>query len=164
MGNLSAYEHGLAHKQAGSYKQAIDFFEQAAADAAQAVRATSQIALCLFAIGRHEEAARSLALCWKEAKGRNWNCEIFATSWACPRIAWQASGGTGALSDSPSAGVRVPRCHVSPAPVVVRSVILFIPSLARSDSLDQGDCAKLLTVTAKFVLTVFQSSTLNNQS
>lgn len=55
----NAYENGLAHKQAGSYKQAIDYFDQAAADGTQEVRATSQIALCLYATGRHEEAARS---------------------------------------------------------------------------------------------------------
>jgi tetratricopeptide (TPR) repeat protein len=67
--SLSAYENGLAHKQAGSYKQAIDFFEQAAADAAQEVRATSQIALCLCAIGRHEEAARSFGALLERGQG-----------------------------------------------------------------------------------------------
>jgi general secretion pathway protein A len=67
--NLSSYEQGLAHKQAGSYKQAIDFFELAAADAAHAVRATSQIALCLFATGRYEEAARSFGALLERGQG-----------------------------------------------------------------------------------------------
>ncbi|TKB94658.1 MAG: tetratricopeptide repeat protein [Nitrospira sp.] len=58
----ASYEHGLAYKQAGAYKQAIESFEQAAADATQEVRATSQVALCLYAMGRHEEAARSLTM------------------------------------------------------------------------------------------------------
>ena len=65
----NAYEKGLAHKQAGSYKHAIDFFEQAAADATQEVRATSQVALCLNAMGRHEEAARSLAALLERSQG-----------------------------------------------------------------------------------------------
>ena len=67
--SLSAYENGLAHKQAGAYKQAIDFFEQASADATQEVRATSQIALCLYATGRHEEATRSFGALLEGGRG-----------------------------------------------------------------------------------------------
>jgi type II secretory pathway predicted ATPase ExeA len=67
--SLSVYEQGLAHKQAGSYRQAIDFFERAAADAAQEVRATSQVALCLCATGRHEEAARAFSALLEEGRG-----------------------------------------------------------------------------------------------
>lgn len=63
------YETGMAFKQAGSYKQAIESFEQAAANAVQEVRATSQIALCLYAIGRHEEAARFFAELLKRNQG-----------------------------------------------------------------------------------------------
>ena len=55
--NLSAYDQGIAYKQAGSYKQAIEWFTRASADEGQSVRANSQIALCLCATGRHEEAA-----------------------------------------------------------------------------------------------------------
>ncbi|THI88239.1 MAG: tetratricopeptide repeat protein [Nitrospira sp. CG24A] len=65
----ASYENGLAFKQAGSYKQAIESFEQAAADATQEVRATSQVALCLYAMGRHEEAARSLTMLLEGRQG-----------------------------------------------------------------------------------------------
>jgi len=65
----TAYEQGLAYKQAGAYKQAIDFFEQAAADAAHEVRAISQMALCLCAIGRHEEAAYSFGVLLEGRRG-----------------------------------------------------------------------------------------------
>lgn len=57
---MPPYEQGLAYKQAGEYTQAIEWFSQAAAEAGLAVRATMQMAVCLSAIGRHEEAARSL--------------------------------------------------------------------------------------------------------
>lgn len=53
----TAYEKGLACKQAGAYTQAIAFFEQAADDLEQDVRARSQIALCHYATGRYQEAA-----------------------------------------------------------------------------------------------------------
>jgi tetratricopeptide (TPR) repeat protein len=57
---MPVYEQGLAYKQAGEYKQAIECFTRAAADEDLAVRATMQVAVCLSAVGRHEEAARSL--------------------------------------------------------------------------------------------------------
>lgn len=65
----NTYEMGLAHKQAGAYKQAIALFEQAAADGTQEVRATSQIALCLCATGRHEEAVRSFGALLEGGRG-----------------------------------------------------------------------------------------------
>lgn len=65
----SAYEQGVAYKQAGAYKQAIDWFNQAAAEADQAVRATTQVAVCLSAVGRHEEAARSLEALLQTGQG-----------------------------------------------------------------------------------------------
>ena len=63
------YERGLACKQAGAYKQAIELFEQAATDGTQSVRAQSEIALCLCATGRHEEAARSFTALLEEGRG-----------------------------------------------------------------------------------------------
>ncbi len=63
------YEQGLACKQAGSYKQAIELFEQAAVEGSQSVRAQSEIALCLCATGRHEEAARSFRALLEEGRG-----------------------------------------------------------------------------------------------
>ena len=65
----SYYEQGLALKQAGSYKQAIAAFERAATDALQQVRAMSQIALCLSAVGRHEDAAKELVALLKSRQG-----------------------------------------------------------------------------------------------
>jgi type II secretory pathway predicted ATPase ExeA len=65
----SYYEQGLALKQAGSYKQAIAAFERAATDALQQVRAMSQVALCLSAVGRHEDAAKELVALLKSRQG-----------------------------------------------------------------------------------------------
>jgi tetratricopeptide (TPR) repeat protein len=64
-----AYEQGLAYKQAGVYMQAIECFTRAAADADQAVRAATQAAVCLSAVGRHEEAARSLEALLQTGQG-----------------------------------------------------------------------------------------------
>jgi general secretion pathway protein A len=66
---MPTYELGLAYKQAGEYKQAIECFNQAAADKDLAVRATMQVALCLSAVGRHEEAARSFRALLEEGHG-----------------------------------------------------------------------------------------------
>ena len=63
------YERGLASKQAGSYKQAIDLFQQAATDGTQTIRAITQLALCLCATGRHEEAARSFSTLLEADRG-----------------------------------------------------------------------------------------------
>ncbi len=65
----SYYEQGLALKQAGSYKQAIAAFERAATDTLQQVRAMSQVALCLSAVGRHEDAAKELVALLKSKQG-----------------------------------------------------------------------------------------------
>ncbi len=65
----SYYEQGLALKQAGSYKQAMAAFERAATDALQQVRAMSQVALCLSAVGRHEDAAKELLALLKSRQG-----------------------------------------------------------------------------------------------
>jgi len=65
----SYYEQGLALKQAGSYKQAIDAFERASTDVPQQVRAMSQVALCLSAVGRHEDAAKELIALLKSKQG-----------------------------------------------------------------------------------------------
>lgn len=66
---MPAYEQGLAYKQAGAYAQAIECFNQAAADADQAVRAITQVAVCLSAVGRYEEAARSLEALLQTGQG-----------------------------------------------------------------------------------------------
>lgn len=65
----SYYEQGLALKQVGSYKQAIEAFERAATDVSQQVRAMSQVALCLSAVGRHEDAAKELVALLKSKQG-----------------------------------------------------------------------------------------------
>ncbi len=52
-----------------SYKQAIAAFERAATDARQQVRAMSQVALCLSAVGRHEDAAKELVALLKSEQG-----------------------------------------------------------------------------------------------
>lgn len=65
----SYYEQGLAFKQAGSYKQAIDAFERAATDVPQQVRAMSQVAVCLSEVGRHEDAAKELVALLKSGQG-----------------------------------------------------------------------------------------------
>jgi len=50
------YERGLALKQAGLHKAAIDQFEMAAVDAALALKAYAQIGLCYKLAGCYEEA------------------------------------------------------------------------------------------------------------
>lgn len=50
------YERGLALKQAGLHKAAIDQFEMAAVDLPLAVKAYAQIGLCYKLSGRYEEA------------------------------------------------------------------------------------------------------------
>ena len=50
------YERGLALKQAGLYKAAIDQFEMAAVDLPLAVKSYAQIGLCYKLSGRYEEA------------------------------------------------------------------------------------------------------------
>jgi tetratricopeptide (TPR) repeat protein len=50
------YERGLALKNAGLHKAAIDQFEMAAVDLPLAVKAYAQIGLCYKLSGRYEEA------------------------------------------------------------------------------------------------------------
>jgi tetratricopeptide (TPR) repeat protein len=50
------YERGLALKQAGLHKAAIDQFEMAAVETALAVKAYAQIGLCYKLAGCYEEA------------------------------------------------------------------------------------------------------------
>ncbi|CUS37581.1 conserved hypothetical protein [Candidatus Nitrospira nitrosa] len=50
------YERGLALKQAGLHKAAIDQFEMAAVETALAVKAYAQIGLCYKLVGCYEEA------------------------------------------------------------------------------------------------------------
>lgn len=50
------YERGLALKQAGRHKAAIDQFEMAAVETALAVKAYAQIGLCYKLAGCYEEA------------------------------------------------------------------------------------------------------------
>ncbi len=50
------YERGLALKNAGLYKSAIEQFEQAAIDPALALKAHAHIGLCFKLTGRYEDA------------------------------------------------------------------------------------------------------------
>jgi type II secretory pathway predicted ATPase ExeA len=53
---LTLYDRGVAFKEAGSFKQAIGYFEEAARDEAISVKARIQVALCLRSSGRVAEA------------------------------------------------------------------------------------------------------------
>lgn len=50
------YERGLALKQAGLYKAAIDQFELAAVEPSLALKAYAQMGLCYKLVGQYEEA------------------------------------------------------------------------------------------------------------
>ncbi len=52
----AVYERGVAFREAGAFKQAIGYFQQATGDPAYAVRSKTQIALCQHASGRLVEA------------------------------------------------------------------------------------------------------------
>ncbi|HMS83525.1 MAG TPA: tetratricopeptide repeat protein [Nitrospira sp.] len=54
------YERGLALKQTGLHKAAIDQFEMAAVETSLAVKAYAQIGLCYKMAGRYEEAVPAL--------------------------------------------------------------------------------------------------------
>jgi type II secretory pathway predicted ATPase ExeA len=63
----TSYDRGVAFKEAGSFKQAIAYFEEAARDETLSIRAEIQIALCLRASDRTAEAIRLLQqLCQRE--------------------------------------------------------------------------------------------------
>ena len=53
------YERGVALRQAGLFKQAIQEFEPAAEDRTYALKAHAQIGLCHKSLGRYEEAVVS---------------------------------------------------------------------------------------------------------
>ncbi|BCA57138.1 hypothetical protein W02_42780 [Nitrospira sp. KM1] len=63
------YKRGVAFKNAGAYKQAISFFEQAAQDQGLAMKSNTQIALCLRACGRAAEATRMFQQLLKSGHG-----------------------------------------------------------------------------------------------
>lgn len=65
----ASYNRGVAFKEAGAFKQAITFFEQAGRDPDLAVRARTQIALCLRASGRTADAIGVLQELCKQDKG-----------------------------------------------------------------------------------------------
>jgi len=50
------YERGLVLRKAGLFKEAVQEFEQAAAEGGYALKAYAQIGLCHKSTGRHEEA------------------------------------------------------------------------------------------------------------
>jgi type II secretory pathway predicted ATPase ExeA len=53
------YHRGLALKQAGQFKQAVEHFERAAGDPAYSVKASTQAGLCFKASGRFGDAAQA---------------------------------------------------------------------------------------------------------
>ena len=65
----SLYKRGVAFKEAGAFKQAMAYFEQAAKEADLAVKAKTQIALCLRAGGRTAEAAGAFQQLWNSGAG-----------------------------------------------------------------------------------------------
>ena len=65
----TAYERGLAYKEAGQYRQAIACFDQAREDPAMAVKADVQTALCYKAADRLEDAAAVLRRLLKDKRG-----------------------------------------------------------------------------------------------
>ena len=66
---MALYRRGVAFKDAGAFKQAIAYLEQAGCDADLAVKAKTQIALCLNGRGHREEAAKSLQHLWNSGQG-----------------------------------------------------------------------------------------------
>jgi type II secretory pathway predicted ATPase ExeA len=65
----AVYKRGVAFKEAGAYRQAMMFFEQACRDETLVMMAKIQIALCLRASGRTEEAVRSFQRLWDGGTG-----------------------------------------------------------------------------------------------
>jgi tetratricopeptide (TPR) repeat protein len=63
------YKRGVAFKEAGAFKQAMAYFEQAGRDAGLAVKARTQIALCLRAGGRTAESATAFQKLWNSGQG-----------------------------------------------------------------------------------------------
>ena len=63
------YKRGVAFKEAGAFKQAMAYFEQAGQDSGLAVKARTQIALCLRAGGRTTESAAAFQKLWNSGQG-----------------------------------------------------------------------------------------------
>ncbi len=63
------YQRGVAFKEAGAFKQAIGYFEQAGRDVGLAVKANTQIALCQRGSGHMAEAAASFQRLWNSGQG-----------------------------------------------------------------------------------------------
>lgn len=63
------YERGLALKNAGLHKAAIEQFEMAIADSALTLKAYAQIGLCFKLTGRYEEAVAAFQKALKASAG-----------------------------------------------------------------------------------------------
>jgi len=63
------YERGLVLRKAGLFKQAIEEFEQAAADSGYALKAYAQIGLCHKSRGQQEEAVAAFRKALKSSSG-----------------------------------------------------------------------------------------------
>lgn len=63
------YERGLALKQAGLYKAAIEQFEHASLDSRLSLKAQAQIGICFKCVGRHEEAVAAFRKALMAATG-----------------------------------------------------------------------------------------------
>lgn len=63
------YERGLALKNAGLYKSAIEQLEQAAADPAFALKAHAHIGLCFKLTGKYEDAVTAFRKALKASAG-----------------------------------------------------------------------------------------------
>jgi type II secretory pathway predicted ATPase ExeA len=63
------YKRGVAFKEAGAFKQAMAYFEEAGKDADFAVKARTQIALCFRAGGRMTSAVSALQKLWNSGQG-----------------------------------------------------------------------------------------------
>ncbi len=71
LGNEAAalYKRGVAFKEAGAFKQAMVYFEQAVRDPGFSLKSRTQFALCLKAIGHVTEAAAALQKLWDSEEG-----------------------------------------------------------------------------------------------
>jgi general secretion pathway protein A len=63
------YKRGVAFKEAGAFKQAIAYFEEAGKDAELSVKARTQIALCLRAGGHMTSAVSAFQKLWNSGQG-----------------------------------------------------------------------------------------------
>ncbi len=63
------YKRGVSFKEAGAFKQAMVYFEQAGRDSGLSVKARTQIALCLKGSGHMTEATAALQKLWDSEQG-----------------------------------------------------------------------------------------------